>query len=202
MSSKKKASSGSGGPPKTMLDKMVHAIRSTPSTNPNGVSRAAITKYLAAELGVDSKSARTAAQVKSALKKGVSKGILVQTGQSFRVEGDPVPEIPEEEKLGVREVREGDGPACGPGDTVVMRYEGKLDDGTVFDSAARFEFTLGAGEVIKGWDEGIPGMRVGGKRVLFVPSRLGYGKRGSPPEIPGSANLHFKVVLREIKYQA
>ncbi|EJK63539.1 hypothetical protein THAOC_15798 [Thalassiosira oceanica] len=194
--SKKRAS---GGPPKTMLDKIVYAIRSTPSRNPNGVSRAAIAKYLAAELGVDAKSTRAAAQVKSALKRGVSKGILVQTGQSFRVEGDAVPDVPEEEKLGIKDLREGDGPACGPGDTVVMRYEGRLDDGTVFDKASGFEFTLGAGEVIKGWDEGIPGMRAGGKRELYVPSRLGYGKRGSPPEIPGSANLRFTVALREIK---
>jgi len=194
--SKKKASSG---PPKTMLDKIVHAIRSTPSSNPNGVSRTAITKYLGAELGVDTKSSKNATQVKSALKRGVTKGILVQSGQSFRVEGDAIPEVPEDEKLKVTEVKEGDGPACEAGDTVVMKYEGKLDDGTVFDSASKFEFTLGAGKVIKGWDQGIPGMKVGGKRVLFVPSKLGYGKRGSPPEIPGSANLHFKVVLKEIK---
>ncbi|KAL9189809.1 hypothetical protein ACHAXT_009484 [Thalassiosira profunda] len=182
-------------PPKTLLDKIVAAIRAQPPT-PKGVSRTAITKYLASEYDVDAKSK---AAIKSAFKKGVDKGVLVQTGQSFRVAGDPIPEVPEEEKLKIEEVKEGKGPACAEGDTVVMKYEGKLDDGSVFDKASSFEFTLGAGEVIKGWDQGIPGMKIGGKRILRVPSKLGYGKRGAPPEIPPNADLHFMVKLKEIR---
>mgnify|MGYP001145806012 CR=1 FL=1 len=80
-----------------------------------------------------------------------------------------------------------------------MKYRGTLEDGTEFDAASRFDFTLGAGEVIKGWDKGIDGMRVGGKRKLIIPSKLGYGKRGSPPEIPPNATLVFDVELIAVK---
>mmetsp|Transcript_881 Transcript_881/g.1977 ORF Transcript_881/g.1977 Transcript_881/m.1977 type:complete len:194 (-) Transcript_881:225-806(-) len=183
--------------PKTLLDKIIHAIRAQPPTNPNGASRTAVTKYLHSELDVDVKS--KSAQLKNAFKKGVEKGKLVQTGQSFRVAGDPAPDVPEEAKIKIEDVKEGSGPAAEAGDTVVMKYEGKLDDGSVFDSASKFEFTLGAGEVIKGWDRGIPGMKKGGKRELFIPSKLGYGKRGAAPEIPPNADLHFTVTLKEIR---
>ena len=197
-SATKKKSAASSTAPKSILDKIVYAIRAQPPTaNPNGISRITITKYLQSELDVDAKSKSTA--IKNAFKKGVEKGKLVQTGQSFRVAGDPIPEAPEEEKLSIEEIKVGTGPSAQSGDTVVMKYEGKLDDGTIFDSSHKFEFLLGAGEVIKGWDQGIPGMKVGGKRKLFVPSKLGYGKRGSGPEIPPNADLHFVVKLKEIK---
>ena len=91
--------------------------------------------------------------MKNAFKKGVENGKLIQTGQSFRVAGDPLPDMPEEAKVEIEDIKEGSGPAAEVGDTVVMKYEGKLDDGSVFDSAKSFEFTLGAGEVIKGWDQ-------------------------------------------------
>ena len=73
------------------------------------------------------------------------------------------------------------------------------EGGTKFDSASKFIFTIGGGEVIKGWDIGVKGMKVGGKRMLTVPAKLGYGKRGSPPEIPGDAVLCFEVKLLGIK---
>ena len=76
-----------------------------------------------------------------------------------------------------------------------MSYVGKLDSGHTFDSAKSFKFTLGAGDVIKGWDQGITGMRVGGERKLVVPASLGYGQKGSKPDIPPGATLHFKVGL-------
>ncbi|KAL7533879.1 hypothetical protein ACHAXR_005505 [Thalassiosira sp. AJA248-18] len=184
--------------PKTLLDKIIYAIRAQPpTTNPNGVSRASIAKYLQAELDVDTKS--KSAQLKTAFKKGVEKGKLIQTGQSFRVAGDPMPDVPEEAKIAIEDLKVGSGPSAQVGDTVVMKYEGKLDDGSVFDSSNSFDFTLGAGEVIKGWDQGIPGMKVGGRRKLFVPSKLGYGKRGAAPEIPPNADLHFTVKLKEIR---
>ena len=136
----------------------------------------------------------------SAIKKSVEKGTLVQTGQSFRVSGDPVPKLPKEITVEIEDLIAGTGPVVAePGDTVVMKYEGKLDDGSVFDSSNSFTFTLGAGEVIKGWDKGIVGMKVGGKRKLFIPSSLGYGKRGAAPEIPPNADLHFIVTLIDIK---
>ena len=181
--------------PKTLLDKVVYAIRKQPA-GPNGVSRTSIAKYLQSEFDIDKSKAN---QLKNVFKKGVDNNILIQTGQSFRVVGDPVPELPQEAQIKIEDTKVGDGPEAKPGDTVVMKYKGKLDDGSIFDSASSFEFSLGAGEVIKGWDLGIVGMKVGGSRKLFIPSKLGYGKRGAMPEIPPNADLHFKVTLKEIK---
>ena len=85
-----------------------------------------------------------------------------------------------------------------PGAPVSVHYTGRLEDGTVFDSSADrgpIEFTLGRREVIRGWDEGISMMRVGGKRQLVIPPHLGYGARGAPPVIPPNALLHFDVEL-------
>ena len=84
-----------------------------------------------------------------------------------------------------------------PGDTVTCHYTGRLADGTVFDSSLRrnepFTFRLGVDGVIKGWAEGITGMRVGQKRRLVIPPDLGYGERGAPPTIPGGATLTFDL---------
>jgi len=88
------------------------------------------------------------------------------------------------------------------GDTLHMHYTGSLQDGTEFDSSiprgSPFVFTLGAGQVIKGWDQGLLNMCVGEKRKLVIPSDLGYGDRGSPPKIPGGATLIFEVELMKI----
>ena len=86
------------------------------------------------------------------------------------------------------------------GDTLYLRYTGKLADGTVFDSTDKhggkpFGMKLGAGQVIKGWDEGLMGMAVGEKRQLIIPPELGYGAAGSPPAIPANATLTFDVEL-------
>lgn len=89
------------------------------------------------------------------------------------------------------------------GDTLHMHYTGKLDDGTEFDSSIPrgepFVFTLGAGQVIKGWDQGLLNMCEGEKRKLVIPSDLGYGERGAPPKIPGGATLIFEVELLKIE---
>ena len=98
--------------------------------------------------------------------------------------------------------QEGTGPATKAGDTVEVHYTGWLKDGTKFDSShdrrQAFSFRLGAGKVIKGWDEGVAGMRVGGKRKLVIPYHLAYGINGRPPAIPPKSELTFIVELLAI----
>lgn len=97
----------------------------------------------------------------------------------------------------------GDGAeATGPGQTVIVHYTGWLEDGTKFDSSKDrddpFSFPLGVGLVIKGWDEGVVGMKIGGKRKLTIPSEIGYGSTGAGGVIPPDATLIFEVELLEI----
>ncbi|HVG07764.1 MAG TPA: FKBP-type peptidyl-prolyl cis-trans isomerase [Thermoanaerobaculia bacterium] len=93
----------------------------------------------------------------------------------------------------------GKGPEATPGKTVEVHYTGWLEDGTKFDSSLDrqepFTFRLGAGEVIEGWDQGVAGMKVGGKRKLTIPPELGYGDEGSGGVIPPGATLIFEVKL-------
>ena len=97
---------------------------------------------------------------------------------------------------------EGTGDAAKLGQRVKVHYTGWLLDGTQFDSsrgASPFKFTLGAGEVIRGWDLGVQGMRVGGKRELIIPPELAYGKRGFPGAIPPNSTLKFEVALLDVQ---
>ena len=97
----------------------------------------------------------------------------------------------------------GDGAEAITGATVIVHYVGRLEDGTQFDSSVDkgvpFDFPLGGGRVIAGWDEGVQGMKVGGKRKLTIPADLAYGKKGSPPKIPPNAPLVFEIELLEIE---
>jgi len=101
----------------------------------------------------------------------------------------------------------GTGPKATAGKTVVVQYTGWLNKegkkgkkfDSSYDSGRPFTFPLGNRQVIKGWDEGVQGMQVGGKRTLYIPSKLGYGRKGAGDAIPSNADLIFDVELLEIK---
>lgn len=114
------------------------------------------------------------------------------------------------EYLTIEDIKVGTGDKIKAGDKIAMFYKGTLMNGKQFDAKERpakitkgatdmaFEFTLGAGEVIAGWDQGLVGMRVGGKRILYIPSELAYGKKGSGSNIPPDSPLKFVVELYKI----
>jgi len=109
--------------------------------------------------------------------------------------------------LQITDTLAGTGPSPKPGQTCVMHYTGWLYEngqkGKKFDSSVDrgkpFAFTIGVGQVIKGWDEGVATMQVGGKRTLIIPPQLGYGPRGAGGVIPPNATLLFEVELLDIK---
>lgn len=133
---------------------------------------------------------------------GCSRTVQEPGGGEFTpTQSEPLPPGPTE--LQTVDEKVGTGKEAKTGDTVRVHYTGTLMNGKKFDSSRDrgepFEFKLGAGQVIKGWDQGVAGMKVGGKRKLTIPSSLGYGDRGSPPTIPGGAGLKFDVELVEVK---
>src|ERR1041385_3512037 len=105
--------------------------------------------------------------------------------------------------LDIENIREGTGAEAVSGKTVSVHYVGTLTDGSKFDSSRdrgdAFKFKLGAGQVIKGWDQGVAGMKLGGFRNLTIPPDRAYGKRGYPPVIPPRATLIFEVELLDVR---
>ncbi len=107
------------------------------------------------------------------------------------------------QQLVIDDLKLGDGAEARAGQTVTVHYVGTLTDGTQFDSSRDrgqgFSFKLGAGQVIKGWDQGVAGMKIGGLRKLTIPPELGYGDRGFPGAIPPRSTLVFEVELLSVR---
>lgn len=106
------------------------------------------------------------------------------------------------DELLIEDIQPGDGKAVVRGALITTQYRGTLEDGTVFDSSYErgkpFQCVIGSGRVIKGWDIGLMGMKVGGKRKLFVPAHLAYGERQVGAHIKPNSNLHFEIELLEV----
>ena len=104
----------------------------------------------------------------------------------------------------IENIETGQGAEAKEYNKIIVNYTGKLEDGSIFDSSLKpgrtpFTFTLGVGSVIKGWDLGVKGMKVGGKRKLTIPADLGYGNNGAGNVIPPNATLTFEVELLEVE---
>ncbi len=138
---------------------------------------------------------------------GVTPAIVSASPTPASVDTGPPPLAGEptfsETGLGIIDIETGTGETPETGKLVAVHYTGWLSDGTKFDSSldrgTPFEFPLGEGRVIAGWDEGLATMKVGGKRRLIIPPELAYGESGSPPLIPPDSELTFDVELLEIK---
>jgi FKBP-type peptidyl-prolyl cis-trans isomerase len=153
----------------------------------------ALATLLLAQAG---KTKAPAASTKAADKKSDDKKDSAPT----KVSGSPVTTP---SGLKYWEIKKGSGATAVAGKLVSVHYTGWLADGKEFDSSLDLgepiQFDLGSGKVIKGWDEGIAGMKVGGRRQLHIPPELGYGTRGAPPTIPPNATLIFDVQLVAVK---
>lgn len=125
-----------------------------------------------------------------------------QTSQKMVPSTQPTQTQAQAQELQSEDIQVGTGPEVKSGDTISIDYKGTLPDGTVFDSSYErgqpFETQIGVGQVIKGWDEGVIGMQVGGKRKLVIPPAMGYGEQDMGT-IPPNSTLIFEVELREIK---
>ena|SRR3972149_2348167 len=123
--------------------------------------------------------------------------------QNTNSQAQSVSPTPSVKELKIEDEKLGEGAEVKSGDTIVIHYTGTLENGQKFDSSLDrgqpFETQIGVGKVIKGWDQGVIGMKVGGKRKLTIPSNLAYGEQGIPEAIPPNATLVFELELLEIK---
>jgi FKBP-type peptidyl-prolyl cis-trans isomerase FkpA len=166
----------------------VRRIRSIHFTTIEGALRRFMVVLLAASVGCsgkDRKSDGPAVTFNSSL--GVDTAAMTRTPSGLRYQ----------------DLAKGEGAEASAGRTASLHYTGWLTNGEKFDSSRErnqpFSFTLGAGQVIAGWDEGVAGMKVGGRRKLVIPPALGYGTAGAPPDIPPGATLVFDVELLAVR---
>ena len=133
---------------------------------------------------------------------GVVSGLFFLLGPGVVLGAEPEP-VRTASGLQYVDLVTGDGREAQVGETAIVHYTGWLEDGTKFDSSVDrgdpFSFRLGAGRVIKGWDEGVVGMNIGTKRKLIIPPGLGYGSRGAGRIIPPNATLIFEVELLDLR---
>jgi len=128
--------------------------------------------------------------------------VFALAGCSKPADEQTSPATRQENGMKIEDVVIGTGAEATAGKLISVHYNGKLEDGTVFDSSVErdpFEFVLGAGQVIEGWDKGFDGMKVGGKRTLTIPPEMGYGATGAGGVIPPNATLIFDVELLDVK---
>lgn len=129
--------------------------------------------------------------------------MTMNNGAEGSLEAPQIPQGQLPTQLAAQDLVVGTGAEAKAGSQVTVNYVGMLPDGTVFDASAKhgqpFSFTLGAGQVIKGWDLGVAGMKVGGKRQLIIPPQDGYGAQGAGGVIPPNATLFFTVELLDVK---
>jgi FKBP-type peptidyl-prolyl cis-trans isomerases 1 len=143
--------------------------------------------------------------VQAALLLSLSSGSIAADNQQIKKETKNMAEqtVTTESGLTYLDMTAGTGRLAELGDTASVHYTGWLADGKKFDSSVDrkepFSFRLGAGQVIKGWDEGVMGMKIGGKRKLTIPPQLGYGARGAGGVIPPNATLTFDVELLDLR---
>ncbi len=148
-------------------------------------------------------STSTDSQMALQLNQGTTTDMTMNNGAEGSLEAPQIPQGQLPTQLAAQDLVVGTGAEAKAGSQVTVNYVGMLPDGTVFDASAKhgqpFSFTLGAGQVIKGWDLGVAGMKVGGKRQLIIPPQDGYGAQGAGGVIPPNATLLFTVELLDVK---
>ncbi len=169
------------------------------SWNQTRLANAAASATTSAQMATNTVIAATqAVQGTAAAVSQATANALAASVKPMTFTGVPTDTVKTASGLQIKDVEAGTGQEAKNGDTVLVHYTGWLTDGTQFDSSVGktpFSVTIGKGGVIKGWDEGLVGMKVGGRRILVIPPDLGYGASGSPPTIPANATLVFEIVL-------
>ena len=182
-----------------VLDMVKVAIRH--EKNHQGSSRQGILKHLKEMYSYENANA-----IKKGLNSGVEKGQLICENKTrYKVSGDPEYEIPASERVEIKVIQDAQDETmtCERGDIVWIDYIGYIDLGSGakkrFETGSNFEFMVGAGDVIKGMDKGVLGAKLREVRDVYIPSQMGYGKKGSGEDLPPDSNLIFYIKIARIQ---